>query len=447
MADIGHSEELSADVAPAESATQEPERDSTLHQSAEERGEVEQTQAEAPQVAPVEAHTNGVTGDSEDQAHQQQTEAEQPQTYTLPIRNKQSEHTEKTVSAVEEDPATLEAGGVIEQNNETTLKDQSAAAPSTTAESAATNGVPAQAAEDSHDPNGMTPARSPRVPAYLQSTAASASKKSPKPPSLRGAPGKTPMSTSKLTDSLRKASGSKPPAAQGSPAPAQPRAKSPVRTAHLSHLTAPTAASAAHKATAPAPAAKPLGRAMSVRSKKPVEGSHFLAPTASSVSRKDQPHTASSTSGSLNRTMSKRSSINTAAAPPPARKVSANTARSSLPPDNAAARPATSSRVTSSGSNGKAPATGSFLDRMTRPTAASARKTHEKLDGVKSPPPTKGSGSLGRAASVRSKINGATGTAGKKQSGLRGQSEQSVEDKKKEGENASPAPLEAVSER
>jgi len=61
---------------------------------------------------------------------------------------------------------------------------------------------------------------------------------------------------------------------------------------------------------------------------------------------------------------------------------------------------------------------------MTRPTAASSRKTHEKADGVKSPQPAAGKtgGGLGRAASVRTKVNGAVDAAGKKFGGLRGKS-------------------------
>ena len=435
MADSNHQQETRTEGIPATGFESQPETESAGQVTAEERGEVEQEtngtlEAGAAGVGETEVleNTNGST------VPEQSQEAQASRTYTLPIRNKESEHTEKTVSAVAEDPASLEAPGVTEQNNETIPDEHNTGEPATTsAEPAASNGDSTSTttnAEPQPQANGTTPAKSPRVPAYLQSTSASASKSSPKPSPSRLPNAKTPLSTSKLNANLRSASNSKPPA-QGSPAGAPARARSPVRTAHLAHLTAPTAASAARKdMPPPAQPAKPLGRATSVRSKKPVEGSHFLAPTASSVSRKDLP--AAGSGSSLGRTASKRERPGTAA-PPAARKVSSNSARTSLPPDAASTRPTATARVPSSGSQGKPAPTGSFLDRMTRPTAASSRKTHEKVDGVKSPQPAAGktAGGLGRAASVRTKVNGAVDAAGKKFGGLRGKSGLSGAEKKR----------------
>lgn len=386
-----------------------------------ERGEAEQPQNELPSSGPPaveEAHSetavNGEAG-----SHEAHTNGVEPQAYSLPVREKRSEHTEKVVSATVEDPASLEAAGVKDQENKTDVQ------PDSTSASAETLDIPASTNEaalqpepsPSHPQVNGTPAKSPRVPTYLQGTAASSLKSSPKASPSRLPTAKTPQSTSKLANNLRKVSENKGPSAGASSAPGPTSTiDSPSRVAHLSHLTAPTASSKAKTDPTSAPAPKPLGRATSVR-RKPVEGSRFLAPTAASSSHK----TAPSSGSSLARSASKRerSSINPAtASSATARKPSGSGPRSSLPPATGSSRPTGGARVPSSGSgsSGK-PAPGSFLDRMTRPTEASAKKTHEKIEAVKSPPNGKAGGSLGRTGSVRTKVNGTANGATKRLAG------------------------------
>ena len=121
MADITQQQETRAEDIPATGVEARPEGEPTEHVTAEERGEVEQEtngaletgagSEEEPEVPGVQANGSATTEQSE--------AAQESRTYTLPIRNKESEHTEKTISAIAEDPASLEAPGVIEQNNET----------------------------------------------------------------------------------------------------------------------------------------------------------------------------------------------------------------------------------------------------------------------------------------------------------------------------------------
>jgi len=388
--------------------------------TAEDRGEVEQNTKGARSD---EIESNGIEAfNDESVQHQAQTNGHARQEYDLPIRNKESEHTEKVVSSIEEDPANLEPNGVVEKDQAVTDREEAGisipavekaqeldsteglSAPHTT--QAPDDGSPAKA-------NDTTPAKSPHVPTYLKSTASASSKASPKASPARNSSAKTPQSISKLNNNLRKASATKPAStdtasAKDIPADAEAKVKSPVRAARLSHLTAPTAASSAKK-DVPPPAAvqtKPLGRATSVRSKKPVEGSHFLAPTASSALRKDLPQQNTS---STQKTTSKRTSLTNN---PAQRKVSASTARPPPAASSTTAQPG--SRVPSGSSSGAKPASGSFLDRMTRPTAASAG---HKADAIKSPSATKSGAGLGRIGSVRSKVGGAADAAKKKLGG------------------------------
>lgn len=396
--------------------------------TAEDRGEVEQksedADADLPELnglntangttQPQEAHINGHAG----------------QAFDLPIRNKESEHTEKVVSAIEEDPAGLEPNGVVEKDKAATEREEAemsmlavekAQELNLTGAGPASTTNNAEVEERSAKANGTTPAKSPRVPTYLKPTASASSRASPKASPARTAASKTPQNISKLNNNLRSASASKPipstePAAttKDTPVPTEDKVKSPVRAARLSHLTAPTVASSARKEgppSAPAPT-KPLGRATSVRSKKPVEGSHFLAPTASSASRKDQP--LQNSSSSIQSAMGKRQSLTTSkTTQPTSRKTSAATARP--PPSTSTATAQPSSRVPSGSSSGTKQASGSFLERMTRPTAASAG---HKADAVKSPPTTsKATGGLGRMGSVRSKAGSSATDVAKRKTG------------------------------
>lgn len=153
------------------------------------------------------------------------------------------------------------------------------------------------------------------------------------------------------------------------------------KKASRSSLTAPTAASvaraaAADKQTSPTAKAKPR------EVTKPADvSSRLTAPTAASRARLEQAHTTTAPSKPAPTT----TRVKPAASKP--------TPRPSL-----AARPESRTSQTSN-KKPTAPVDGSFLDRMMRPTAASASKTHEKPE-VKSPPPK------GKQLPLRPKTNG-----------------------------------------
>ncbi|OJD36849.1 mucin-7 precursor [Diplodia corticola] len=195
--------------------------------------------------------------------------------------------------------------------------------------------------------------------------------KSPVPPGTPTSPVASPKSTTSKTSSAKEpakrtsrtslksatsSSAAKPratsrPAAEkkgthATPPFTKPRPKSPTRPAKLpSHLTAPTAASAAkreaEKAEEKKAAAKPkttTPRAPAVASKTTTAAAHKTAAEKKAGSRPAQ-------------TTAKR-------------------------PESRTSRPSVGARAPDD----------SFLARMMRPTAASASKTHEKKDDVKSPP-------------------------------------------------------------
>lgn len=145
------------------------------------------------------------------------------------------------------------------------------------------------------------------------------------------------------------------------------------RKASRSSLAAPTAASAARtsresfSSKSSAPAAKPKPR----ETTKPASiSSHLMAPTAASRAK----HEAEGTSK-----------------PAPATQRPATTARAKPQPSSTKPTPRSSLARPESRNSQAAPRKtapppdGSFLERMMRPTAASANKVHEKTE-VKSPP-------------------------------------------------------------
>ncbi|CAK4033460.1 Hypothetical predicted protein [Lecanosticta acicola] len=159
-----------------------------------------------------------------------------------------------------------------------------------------------------------------------------------------------------------------------SPAPSKaPSQRVPTKKPSRTSLTAPTAASVARAAvandkgaSATAGATKPKPRDVT----KPADiSSRLTAPTAASRARLE--------SNSASSSNAKPTPSSTATSRPKPSASARPTPRSSL-----AGRPESRG---SQAPKKSAPVDGSFLERMTRPTAASANKTHEKPE-VKSPP-------------------------------------------------------------
>lgn len=174
------------------------------------------------------------------------------------------------------------------------------------------------------------------------------------------------------------------------PSTSQP-AKAPLKKPSRSSLTAPTAASMARSGHADKPASAATSKAKPRETTKPVSlPSHLIAPTASSRA-KHEPEAQSkpATSNARASTTTKPKTSTTAAASKPG--------RASLAPDH---RPGSRTSQTSHPRRSVAPTDGSFLERMMKPTTASASKTQEKTE-MKSPPRQKA------AAPSKPKVNGA----------------------------------------
>ncbi|KAK3674889.1 hypothetical protein LTR78_005233 [Recurvomyces mirabilis] len=162
------------------------------------------------------------------------------------------------------------------------------------------------------------------------------------------------------------------------------------KKASRSSLTAPTAASVARAAGQDKPSSKPAQPPMPKRdATKPIDlPSRLTAPTAASRARHEPASTTTSAPSNKQSTTSR---------PKPSTSSTRPTPRTSF------ARPESRSSHTSKKPPTSAPTEGSFLERMMRPTAASANKTHEKPE-VKSPPR---GGS--KTAAVKAKVNGIGG--------------------------------------
>ncbi|KAK4555077.1 hypothetical protein LTR86_007843 [Recurvomyces mirabilis] len=163
------------------------------------------------------------------------------------------------------------------------------------------------------------------------------------------------------------------------------------KKASRSSLTAPTAASVARAAGQDKPSSKPAQPPMPKRdATKPIDlSSRLTAPTAASRARHGPASTTTSAPSNKQSTSSKPKPSTSSARPTPRTSLARPESRSS----HTSKKPTTSS----------APAEGSFLERMMRPTAASANKTHDKPE-VKSPPR---GGS--KTAAVKAKVNGLAG--------------------------------------
>lgn len=164
--------------------------------------------------------------------------------------------------------------------------------------------------------------------------------------------------------------------------------KAPAKKASRSSLTAPTAASMARSGAAPDKPTKTSPTSSKTKPRevtKPVSlSSHLTAPTAASRAKHDG---APAPAANLRASTTSKPRISSSSSKP--------TPRSSL----AAQQHRPESRDThQTAAKTKAPADGSFLERMMKPTAASASKTHDKPE-VKTSPKSK-------TAASRPKVNG-----------------------------------------
>ncbi|KAK1819478.1 hypothetical protein LTR12_006052 [Friedmanniomyces endolithicus] len=268
-------------------------------------------------------------------------------------------------------------------------------------EAEASNGIEAHEASASAEPGSAT----------------KKSKRAEQPkrkPTTNGKP--TPISTKaaqKPSSSAMKSPASQPKTPTSAKATTPPKTATPLKTslsaptekkqpskkASRSSLTAPTAASVA-RAAAPdrsvsnSSKQSPPSKAKARQGTKPVDlPSRLTAPTAASRARHDAAPALSNGSAANGKPP-------TTTRPKPQPASTRPTPRSSMQgPDSRTSHPNKKPAA--------APADGSFLERMMRPTAASSSKTHEKVE-PKSPPRTK------PAATVASKpkVNGHAKKAG-----------------------------------
>ena len=172
--------------------------------------------------------------------------------------------------------------------------------------------------------------------------------------------------------------------------------KEPSKKASRSSLTAPTAASMARSgagsdrstSSKTSPPTKSKAREVT----KPVSlSSHLTAPTAASKAKHDPTPAPTTTTSTLRTSTASRPKPQTSSAKP--------APRSSFPLQQ---RPK-SRESEASTRRSMAPASGSFLDRMTKPTASSTSKTHEKVTHEKV---EKKSPARSKATAPKPKVNG-----------------------------------------
>lgn len=315
----------------------------------------------------INAMTKEVAIDDSPLAHKEDKSSAKPETESSHARP--AEATEAAVNGVE---AHLPAAEDLKKKGQ----DTSAAEVEGNSKS---DGAP------QHKPTGKEP-----------ETASKASKKPASKPMTNGKP----ASISTKAPSKSAAASAKSPASQPkTPLSASTSTKTqsprdPTKKTSRSSLTAPTAASAARttsseKTSPPAkthnapPPAKPRGAT------KPIDlPSRLTAPTTASKARQEQdskPATATSATNG-GESLSSR--------PKPSANHKMQTPRTSM------AGSQQPESLASHASRKPAQSGGSFLERMTRPTAASSQKTHEKVEH-KSPPRTSRT-----AAPAKPKTNG-----------------------------------------
>ncbi|EKG15425.1 hypothetical protein MPH_07349, partial [Macrophomina phaseolina MS6] len=232
---------------------------------------------------------------------------------------------------------------------------------------------PAQAEESK--PSGAKSPAPPHTPTSpIASPKSATSKSSAQAPAKRTSRTSLKSATSsaaKPRATSRPAAEKKKETAHTTPPFTKPRPKSPTRPAKLpSHLTQPTAASAAKRDAEKAEEKKPAARPKTTTPRAPAVASKTTAAAASKTASD-----ATKRAGS----------------------------RPSLPAQGAAKRP--ESRTSRPSVGARAP-DDSFLARMMRPTAASASKSHEKKDEVVKSPPR-------RTVSTKTKQTNGAGVASK----------------------------------
>lgn len=217
--------------------------------------------------------------------------------------------------------------------------------------------------------------------ASTQATAPSSNKK----PTTNGKP--SAISTKPTSKPI--SSAVKSPASQPKTPPA---AKIPSKKASRSSLTAPTAASMARTGPGADKSTDSKTSSHATKKREPTKPSslpsHLTAPTASSRAKHDAASALAATAATSKSTTTSRAKPTSSTRP---------TQRTSLAP---AHRPESQTSHTSAPRRSLAASdSSSFLERMMKPTAASASKTHEKPD-VKSPP------SKAKAPASKPKTNG-----------------------------------------
>ncbi|OQO12678.1 hypothetical protein B0A48_02141 [Cryoendolithus antarcticus] len=234
------------------------------------------------------------------------------------------------------------------------------------------------------------------TPQQTPAPAASKAAKSPSKPSSVST-----KSSSKVPASLKSpvpANQPKSPLSAKQRSPKSDSARVIDRKASRSSLTAPTAASVARAASSEkreSLAHKTHDTTAKSRPREPTKAadvsSRLLAPTAASRARHEAETTAKP-SAPAHKALPARPKPSSSSAKPTPRGSLAAPAR----PESRSSQPASRKAA--------APPDGSFLDRMTRPTASSASRVHDKVE-VKSPPRKKGS--------APSKPNGMANTGSK----------------------------------
>ncbi|OBW65353.1 MAG: hypothetical protein AUREO_012620 [Aureobasidium pullulans] len=280
------------------------------------------------------------------------TDGDKPQAMTLPVDDMPADNPDKPVSGVQEEAGSMQPSDLKERSTVSPTPSANGEPETAPAPPAA---LPSRARRGTVTAVDASPAPVPHRPANIVATApepeAEASPKTPT--SVKKAPAPT---------SVKKS-----PAAKSSTLSPKP----PVRKPSNSSLTQAKTKSDAASAKTKSPQSKPTRPRSPTR---PIKvSSHLTAPTAASAARQDNQSSKPSVSVS-------KPAVNSRPQPRAPAAATKPTARSSIastsnPPKKTESKPAISSKGTDD----------SFLARMMRPTASSASKAHEKTE-AKSPP-------------------------------------------------------------
>ncbi|KAI4731386.1 hypothetical protein E4T49_00999 [Aureobasidium sp. EXF-10728] len=278
------------------------------------------------------------------------TEADAPQPMTLPADDLPADNPDKPVSGVQEEPGSMRPSDLTDRSLVSPTPDASADEKSTPPAK-----LPSRARRGTVTAADASPASVPHRPANIVATAPEPSVEAPTTPtSVKKAPAPTPVKKS-------------PAAKSSSTLSPKPPVRKPSNSSLTQAKSKPDAASTKTKS--------PQSKSTRPRSPtRPIKvSSHLTAPTAASAARQDsQPPKASVSVSRPAVTNRPQTRAPAASAKPVARPSVAST--SSAPKKNES-KPTAAPK----GSDD------SFLARMMRPTASSASKVHDKTE-VKSPP-------------------------------------------------------------